>query len=173
MIIFSIALSFMNRPATGTIVKHSLEDRPNAAETAKTNTIITGKHFRLTYDSSLDTVSNISQQDSTALEVYRLARSDERGRRILVVTIKPLPQGGMSEESSYKFRHINPDTYREGAETHGDIAFVTFEKADGSEKVAFATFDGKLAMLAYTLQAPGGDLHREMGALLAEFKWNI
>lgn len=172
MIVFSIALSFMNRPTTGTIVKHSLEDRPQAEQAEKTNTI-TGKHFSLTYDATLDTVSNISQQDTTALEVYRVARSDVDGRRIFVITIKPLPAGGMSEESSYKFRHINPDKYKEGAATHGDIPFVTFEKTDGGELVAFAAHDGKLAMLAYTLQAPGGDLHAESAELFAAFRWAL
>lgn len=172
MIIFSIAMSFMNRPTTGTIVKHSLEDRPQSAQTEKTNTI-TGKHFSLTYNAALDTVSNISQQDTTALEVYRVARSDVDGRRIFVITIKPLPPGGMSEESSYKFRHINPDKYKEGAATHGDIPFVTFEKADGSEVVAFAAHQDKLVMMAYTLQAPGGNLQTESAELFAAFKWQL
>ncbi len=169
MVLFSIALAFMNQPSTGTIVKHSLQDE-RIEEQAKTNTI-TAKHFSLIYDASLDTVSDISQQDTTALEVYRVARSDVTGRRIFVITIKDLPAGGMSEESSYKFRHTSPALYHEGAVTAGNNSFVTFEKADGSELTAFATYDGKLAMLAYTLQAPEGDLNAEAKALLADFHW--
>lgn len=169
MIVFSIATIFMNRPSTGTIIKHSLQDE-RIEQHAKTNTM-TAKHFSLEYDASLDTVSDISQQDTSALEVYRVARSDTSGRRIFVITIKPLPAGGMSEESSYKLRHTNPGMYHEGAKTAGNNSFVIFEKSDGSELTAFAAYDGKLAMLAYTLQAPEGSLHEEAEALLRNFHW--
>lgn len=170
MIIFSVALGFMNRPSTGTVIKHSLEDNPRQGEERRTNTI-TGKHFSLTYDASLDTVSNISQGDTTALEVYRLARSDINGRRIFVVTIKQLPRGGMSEESSYKLRRVNPAVYQEGAMTVGDYAFVTFKKVDNTELAGFVVQGDKLAMLAYTLQAPDGDLESEARDLFDDFKW--
>ncbi len=169
MILFSIATIFMNRPTSGTIIKHSLQDE-RIEQREKTNTI-TAKHFSLAYDASLDTVSDISQHDGTALEVYRVARSDTSGRRIFVITIKPLPPGGMSEESSYKFRQTNPSLYLAGAKTAGDNSFVTFEKTDGSELTAFASYDGKLAMLAYTLQAPDGNLADEAGELLRNFRW--
>lgn len=170
MILFSIALAFMNRPSTGTVIKHSLEDNPNQQEARRTNTI-TGKHFSLDYDAALDTVSNISAGDSTALEVYRVARSDIRGRRIFVITIKHLPSGGMSEESSYKLRRINPEVYREGSMTVGDYAMVTFQKSDNTELTAFVVQGDKLAMLAYTLQAPDGDLESEARALFDDFRW--
>lgn len=170
MIIFSIALVFMNQPSTGTVIKHSLEDSPNQADQRRTNTI-TGKHFSLTYDATLDTVSNISQGDSTALEVYRIARSDIKGRRIFVMTIKQLPSGGMSEESSYKLRRTNPTVYREGAMTIGDLAFVTFQKSDNTELTGFVVQGDKLAMLAYTLQAPDGELETEARDLFDDFRW--
>lgn len=169
MILFSIANVFMNRPSTAVVINHSLQDE-RVEKRAKTN-MITAKHFSLEYDASLDTVSDISQQNSPALEVYRVARSDTSGRRIFVITIKPLPQGGMSEESSHKLRRTKPDIYIEGAKTAGENSFVTFTKIDNSELTAFATHDGKLAMLAYTLEAPDGDLLREAGELLANFRW--
>ncbi len=172
MILFSIALIFMNRPSTGTVIKHSLEDNPNQTEARRINTI-TGKHFSLDYDAALDTVSNISAGDTTALEVYRIARSDINGRRIFVVTIKQLPAGGMGEESSYKLRRINPDVYREGGMTVGDLAFATFQKADNTELTAFVVRGDKLAMLAYTLQAPDGDLEAEARELFDDFRWQL
>lgn len=170
MIIFSVANIFMNRPATGVVVRPSLEDSPRAKEVAKTNTI-TAKHFKLVYDAGLDTVSNISEGDKTALEVYRVARSDTTGRRTFVITIKPLPAGGMSEESSYKLRRINPATYLEGSIQSAGQSYVTFEKADKTELTAFAAHKDKLAVLAYTLDTPEGDLHKEAGALLDTFSW--
>lgn len=170
MIVFSLAYNFMNRPSTGTIIKPSLSDSPRVEADAETNTI-TGKHFSLVYDAGLDTVSNISAGDKTALEVYRVARSDVSGRRTFVVTIKSLPDGGMSEESSYKLRHISPGTYSESTAEYGGQSFVVFEKSDKSELTAFSSHNGKLAMLSYTLEAPDGDLAKEAGELLNSFKW--
>ncbi len=170
MIIFSIATILMNRPSTATIVKPSLEDRPTAEKASKTNTI-TAKHFSLTYDAGLDTVSDISQGDQTALEVYRVARSNVTGRRTFVVTIKNLPSGGMSEESSYRLRQINPGMYRESNETFGDKPFVVTEKLDGTELTAFSVHGNKLAMLAYTLATPEADLRKEAAELLGNFRW--
>src|SRR5690606_32391365 len=80
MLLFSVATIFMNRPSTGTIIKPALSDSPPASDPTKTNTITT-KYFSLIYDAGLDTVSNISSDDRTALEVYRVARSDVTGRR--------------------------------------------------------------------------------------------
>lgn len=171
MLIFSLATIFMNKPSTATIIKPSLGDEPAPAETAKTNTITT-KYFQLVYDAGLDTVSNISSDDSTALEVYRVARSDTTGRRIFVIVIKDLPAGGAGEESSYKFRHIHPETYRESSQMIGQVQFVLFEKLDGSELTAFAVRGGQMAMLTYSLQTPDGKLYDEAVKLLDNFSWN-
>lgn len=170
MIIFSIAALLMNRPSTAVIVKPSLDDNPRAEDPAKTN-VITTKYFRLTYDAGLDTVSDISAGDSTALEVYRVARSDTTGRRTFVITIKPLPEGGMTEESSLKFRRINPQTYRQSTEVFGQEEYIVMQKLDGSELTAFSARGGNLAMLAYTLDTPGADLRSEASELLDNFAW--
>lgn len=169
MILFSVALIFMNQPSTGTIIKPTLEDEVQV-ESSKTNTI-TAKYFSLTYDAGLDTVSDISSTDKTAYEVYRVARSDITGRRTFVITVKTVP-GGMSEESSYKFRHIHPETYRQSSETFGDLSFVLFEKLDGSEMTGFVSHGDYYAMLAYTLDAPGGNLYDEAKELFQRFRWN-
>lgn len=171
MIIFSIANVFFNRPSTATIIKPSLGDEPVQNVSTKTNTITT-KYFQLVYDAGLDTVSNITSDNKSALEVYRVARSDTTGRRTFVVTIKNLPEGGMSEESSYKLRHIDPGQYRESAQTIGTIPFVLYEKLDGSELTAFAVNGKQLAMLAYTLNAPDGKLYEEAIKLIGNFSWN-
>lgn len=170
MIIFSIASIFFNQPSTGTIIKSTLEDSPRAVDVAKTN-VITTKYFQLTYDAGLDTVSDISAQDQTALEVYRVARSDTTGRRTFVITVKKLPPGGLAEESSYKLRQINPATYRESNETLGELPFVVMEKLDGTELTAFTAGDGKFAMLAYTLAVPDTKVRDEAAELLEQFRW--
>lgn len=170
MIIFSIASIFMNKPSKATIVKSTVEDTSTAAKIEKTNTI-KAKYFSLDYDAGLDTVSNISAGDKTALEVYRVARSDTSGRRTFVITIKSLPKGGMSEESSYKLRHINPDTYNENTKEYGGQSFVVFDKKDGSESTAFIANGDKLAILAYTLATPNGDLEEESAELFSAFRW--
>lgn len=170
MLLFSLATVFMNRPSTATIIKPTLGDNPLPEAPTGTNTI-TARHFQLAYDAGLDTVSNISSDDRTALEVYRVARSDTAGRRTFVITIKNLPPGGMGEESSFKLRLSQPGNYRQSSQTVGSLSYVLFEKTDGTEITAFTSDAGRLAMLAYTLQAPDGDLHAEMTRLLGQFGW--
>lgn len=169
MIVFSIAMIFMSRPSTGTIIKPSLEDEPNSVEPAGTNTL-TARHFRLIYDAGLDTISDISSTDRTAREIYRVARSDTFGRRTFVITVKSLP-GGLAEESSFKLRRINPDNYRESSETLEGMNFILFEKLDGSEMTAFTDHGDYYAMLAYTLDSPSGNLRDEALKLYRNFSW--
>lgn len=171
LILFTVANIFMNRPANGTIVKPSMSDEPIAQDSTGNNEITT-KYFNLKYNASLDTVSNISSDDQTSLEVYRLARQDASGRRNFVVTVKNLPPGGMSEESSYKLRSINPGAYRETTKNEGRNSFVIMKKTDNKEITAFSVNNDKLAMLAYTVEAPGADIDEEMSALLKSFDWN-
>lgn len=171
MVIFSVANIFFNKPATGKILNPSLSDNPVSQPVTGQN-VITTKYFSLNYDAGLDTVSNISSDDNTSLEAYRLARSDVNGRRKLVVTIKDLPDGGLSEESSYKFRSINPQQYRESSKNYGDNSFVLVEKLDGTELTAFSVSGDKLAMLAYTVDVPGTNVTADSADLISSFKWN-
>lgn len=169
MLIFTILMRFMTQPTTGTVIKHKLGDEL-VQESAKTNTIM-AKYFSLVYDAGLDTVSDISQGDQTALEVYRVARSDTTGRRNFVITIKEL-SGGLGEESSYRLRRINPQTYRESSESFGDLAYVLFEKTDGTEMTGFVSYsNNRYAMLSYTMDAPSGDLYKESSELFNRFRW--
>lgn len=162
----------MNRPANGTIIQPSLSDDPIAQDTSGDN-VITTKFFNLTYDGKLDTVSNISSGDNTSLEVYRLARSDVEGRRNFVITIKNLPPGGVSEESSYKLRSINPDQYEETTRNVGDNSFIIMKKLDNTEITAFSVNNDKLAMLSYTVDAPQANIDDEAAKLLYAFSWNL
>lgn len=172
MILFSIANVFMNRPSEGVILKPSLEDEPQQESVNVTNTI-TGKYFKLKYDSNLDTVSNISEGNNTALEVYRVARSDAAGRRTFVITIKTIPSGGVGEESSFKLREINPQDYTRSSETIGELDYIIFEKKNGAEITAFVTDGGeRFAILAYTVSSPGVSARTETMALFSNFSWN-
>lgn len=172
LVLFTVANIFMNRPANGNITKPSLSDEPIAQDTTGNN-VITTKYFNLTYDGKLDTVSNITSDDDSALEVYRIARSDVEGRRIFVVTIKNLPEGGVSEESSYKLRSINPDEYSETTKNVGDNSYIIMKKLDNTEITAFSVNNDKMAMLAYTIDAPQADIDDEADKLLYAFSWNL
>lgn len=171
LVAFTFASKVMEQPSKGTIVQTAPESTLVNQEEAPKANVITAKYFSLSYDATLDTVSDISEGDKNAFEVYRVARSDVTGRRTFVVTIKQLPPGGITEESSYKFRQINGDTYKESTEMIGGTQFVIMEKIDGTELTAFAGRDGRLAVLAYTLATPDGDLRGEAFKLLAGFEW--
>jgi hypothetical protein len=146
--------------------------RPSSTETNDTsNSTLTAQFFTLTYDATLDAVNDISSGDQTALEVFRIARSEAAGRRTVVITIKNLPPDGVLGESSYRIRQNNPKDYKEKTATYGETAFITMQKSDGSELTAFTNYGGKLAMVSYALGAPGADLEAEAAALLSQFRW--
>lgn len=166
LIVFSIFNIFFNRPSTGTVVKSTLEDKP--ADLPESTNTITAKHFTLVYNSYLDTVSNVSASNPTAIEAYRIARSDMTGRRTFAITIKDLP---MTEESSYRLRAINPNEYKRSTETISGLEYVLFEKTDGTEITGFTSRAGHLAMLSFTLSTQSGNLTEEASKLFANFSW--
>lgn len=129
------------------------------------------EHFHLRYQNTLDTVSDISGGDKTALEIYRLSSSSLESRRRMVITIKTLPPDGYAGESSYRLRQNNPDTYSEQTLRLGDNEYILFVEVNGNERTAFTQARGKLAMLAYTISVPDADPQAEMEALLAAFTW--
>lgn len=129
------------------------------------------KHFQLQYQSTLDTVSDISGGDKNALEIYRLSSSGLENRRRMVATIKPMPTEGYAGESSYLLRKKDPGKYSEQALNIGGSEFVVFVETNGNEQTAFTSSGGKLAMLAYTMSVPDADPKAEFEALLAGFKW--
>ncbi|MFZ1323904.1 MAG: hypothetical protein WAQ57_01945 [Candidatus Saccharimonadales bacterium] len=168
LIAFTILIKVLERPSIGTVRPAAATTETKAAEKPST---ITARFFTLVYDGSMDSVTDISGGDSTALEVYRIARSDVTGRRTVVITIKQRPPDGLVGESSYRIRQNQPDLYAEKTVTFGEMSFITMEKSDGSELTGFTTYNDKLAMVSYTLASPNADLRTEATALLNQFRW--
>ncbi len=168
LIAFTILIKVLERPSIGTVRPAAATTETKAAEKPST---ITARFFTLVYDGSMDSVTDISGGDGTALEVYRIARSDVTGRRTVVITIKQRPPDGLVGESSYRIRQNQPDLYAEKTVTFGEMSFITMEKSDGSELTGFTTYNDKLAMVSYTLASPNADLRTEATALLNQFRW--
>ena len=169
MIIFSILFYIFSQPNKATIIKKNIQDSGQLDIESGTTTL-TGKHFTLEYNTELNVVTDISGQDRNALEAFRLARSTVEDRRILIVTIKDLETGGLSEDSAYKIRTIQPDTYKETTEVINGITFKMMSRTDNEEVVAFAVNGGKLAIIAYTAGASNKTYSNMLG-YIDSFHW--
>lgn len=165
----SLVVRFLNAPAT-TLPEAKLPEIDTSAG-AEAVRELKGQYFSLVYSSTLDTASNISGNDRTSYELYRLSSTKPTSRRTLVVTIKPLPPDGLEGESSYLLRKRKSSEYTERHLTANNLDFTIFENAAANEQVAFITGENALAMLAYTVFSPGADQIAEFDDLLQGFSW--
>ncbi len=167
--VVSGVILFLNGPSTAKPVSFvPPDDFEPGSETPRD---LRSKHFVLRYQSTLDTVSDISGGDKNALEIYRLSSSGFDNRRRLVITIKPLPPEGYEGEATYLLRKRKPATYTERTYESAGQTFVVFEEINGNELTAFARTDAKLGILAYTMSVPDADPQAELEALLDGFSW--
>jgi hypothetical protein len=152
MIVVTILITYFGQPNKAVIVKSSQQDN-GKLELNKGVTTLKGMYFTMEYQASLNSVTDITSQDVNAIEAFRIARSSVEDRRIMIVTIKHLPQGGIEEESAYKFRSIQPATYKATTETFNAMTIKMMSRSDNSEVVAFIAYKDKLAVIAYTAGA--------------------
>lgn len=171
LIVFLInqIMAFLNGPSAG----ESTQSEPQTETPAPPETTrdLTTEYYSLVYASKLDTVSDISGGDKTALEVYRLAARGLTSRRTLTITVKKLPPEAFEGESSYLLRHRSPETYERQEVRVGEAEFVLFEKSDGTEVVAFNRRADKMVILAYTVSSTDIPPRTELLELLAGFSW--
>lgn len=171
LIVFAInqLLAFLNGPSEGEATK--VDEQAGTVAPPETTRDLTTQYYSLVYSSKLDTVSDISGGDKTALEVYRLASREPTSRRTLTITVKKLPPEAFEGESSYLLRHRNPNEYKENEVRVGQYDFIMFEKSDGTEVVAFNRHGDKMAILAYTVASTDQPPRFELADLLAGFAW--
>ena len=169
MICISIMIFILGRPHKAVIINSDTRDQARLDIDTGVSTL-NGTYFTLEYRTSLNSVSEISSQDANALEAYRIARSALEDRRILIVTIKKLPAGGITEESSYKLRQLDPALYKPTAETIDDMTFNVMSRTDNQEVVAFTARDGKLAVIAYSAGA-SDSIYHDAVETIKSFRW--
>jgi hypothetical protein len=145
----------------------------NAPAKAVTGTaVLRARYFSLTYDNSYKTVTNISAQDPSAREQYRLSGGSNLQHIDAVISVRSLPHGGITEDSSYHLRSLQPDLYTlrtVAAEGGAELAIMT--KQDGSEATAFVQHQSLEATLSVTTNRPDIQVGSEAEKLARAFQW--
>ena len=164
MLIITAIWFVFSQPSTGKIVTSKTGSTINTTTQSSTNTL-TATHFSLEYDTQLDTLSDVSSQNPSYLEAYRLAG----GQRTLSVMIRSGTK--IDEESAYRLRQEQDKLYRESTASYGGQDYILMKKSDSSEIVAFVASKDKYVVVAFTSHDPLGNVNREMEAILTSFRW--
>jgi hypothetical protein len=129
---------------------------------------LNGRYFALTYPAAFSSSTEVG--DATALEQYRFIGASPSAAS-LAVTIHPLPDGQLMNDSSYHLRSIEPDQYHETIVTVAAGQAHIMSRVDGSESTAFLAHDDKLATIAVTAAQSSPNLQAQAIALAATFRW--
>jgi hypothetical protein len=165
----SLGLHLLSTPSTGTVTK-SDDAASKPAVPVETSQNLTGKHFTLAYNSTYKDVNNISDQDKSALEQYRLI-AKAGGTVSAAVSVHPLPAGGLAEDSGYIYRVRHPDLYAETKEHHGTVDATIMRSTDGNEATAFIVRGPYLATISVTSANLTTTANDALVALLSNYSW--
>lgn len=123
------------------------------------------------------TVQQSSGQISAGLLYQRsLIKSSAFGSIVIAIAIKPLPEGGLSADSSYTSRQQQPEHYRfSDVEVRGETLKIATEIASGST-VVFWPYGGHLATIGTSsaISNPTSDtteIMRAIKPLLEAWRW--
>jgi hypothetical protein len=157
---FGLAVIFLLRFADGPAVATTTAPQRPALKTAKVEAegtaLMSGPHVELAYPAKFDAAQHISSNPGT-YESYILS-SKGNYRRSLSVSVQPLPGGQLIENSSYRFRQLNTDQYRETTEQVGGERIAVMTKVDRQEQTFFWLHQGKLLTVAIVSSDPKDDV---------------
>jgi hypothetical protein len=165
-----LAIRQLQAPGEGTVIKNDEtlgSFDPSAGSRPAT---LNGEHFSLSYDSGFSDVTDISRNDTNALEQYRLRRPGQGGTS-LVLSIRKLPPGGLAEDASYRLRKIKPNDYVESSVTVGNATATLMRATAGGEVVAFLPHGNLLATLAVAGSGGSEDLTKLAVSTLDKLVW--
>lgn len=159
-------------PVNGTISPHPIVSRatPERPVNKITNTL-QGKHFVLEYSNVFRSMSDTAPQDRNAIEAYRLTDNQGGTTVTAVVNIKFVNKGGLTEESAYHMRKLQPDLYTEGSEQIGTTSFVVMKKRDASEVVGFSLHKDMLVTIAVSSSRGTQSTDETAATIMKKFQW--
>ncbi|HSH31283.1 MAG TPA: hypothetical protein VK963_01305 [Candidatus Saccharimonadales bacterium] len=159
----------VNSPAIGTITK-SAPPQGNVAEPEVELEQLDGRYISFTHPTSYK-VSPKEPVNAAALEQYVLV-SGSFPSKLLAVTVTRLPSGSLADDSSYKLRQLQSETYLEQKRRiDGDQVSLMIKRA-GFERVTFWPHNGMLATIVLSSGAPDQDeLEQEYARILESWRW--
>jgi hypothetical protein len=161
-------LKFLNGPVEADAKSAGATPAPSGAPKPTTNQLA-GIYFDMIYPGIFDQVGTI-KNDNQSLERYTIS-SKKDYRRVIAVSVYPLEAGLLENNSSYKFRHINPKDYKESAvKLHGETG-VLMSKSDNVETTLFWAHKDKVLIVAITSNNPEDVVADFMTAIEPTVRW--
>ena len=110
------------------------------------------------------------KNDATAIEQYTISSKNDY-RRTIAVSVHPLASALIDDDSSYKFRLINPATYTMTPGKVNTEPVMLAKKTDGQELTLFYVHGQAIAAVAITSSIPGDDLAGYMTTVQNSLRW--
>ena len=145
------AMRFVNDPAAGAITAASLKQ--SLSPTPLPPGHLGGLYVDMNYPNVFNQVSQV-KTDSSALEQYRIGSSLSY-RRTITVNVRTLASGRLSDDSSYRLRELQNDTYTPSTKTVNGESVIVMTKTDASEVTCFWYHKEKLLSVSVTTSEPG------------------
>lgn len=161
-------LKFIDGPAVGTAEVNGLATaRAAAAPTPATPNLLSGLAFEFSYPGIFDTVGNV-KTDSRATEQYNIGSKADYSRTI-AVSVKPLTS--YDDDSSYRFRQLKKDDYKETNDKMGSDPVILMTKLDRQEQTLFWMHQGQEVTISITTNNPKDDVGEFMKQIKSTLRW--
>ena len=131
--------------------------------------MLAGIDIEMSYPGIFDQVAHV-KNDTTAIEQYNLG-SNGNYRRSVGISVHTFTSADMTEDSNYRFRQNNTDTYRGSKSTIGTEPVALMTKIDKTEQSLFWLHQGKLLIVAVTSTDPKDDVTAIMAQIQPTIKW--
>jgi lipopolysaccharide export LptBFGC system permease protein LptF len=167
-LVIVVFMKFVNGPVSATATTTLAEVKATAAPKPTTNQLA-GLYFDMVYPGIFDQVGRL-QNDTHSLEQYNIS-SKKDYRRTMAVSVRDLEANLLDNDSSYKFRKINPKDYKEHTDKLGGEPVAVMAKLDNTEVTLFWPHQGKILTISITSSNPNDVLADFMTAVEPTLRW--
>jgi hypothetical protein len=168
-VIIIIFMKFLNGPATAQATPLTATQGIPTPEPKAGNGQLSGLYITMQYPGVFDQVSRV-KNDNSALEQYNITSSGNY-REQISVDVSQLPSGGLNDDSSYRYRSINPDLYTPSKATLQGEPVVLMTKSDNTEQTLFWVHGGYELIIAITSSDVTDNVKAYMSAIMPTIRW--
>lgn len=166
-----VTLKFVDGPISATATFDSLEAARASVQPKPETNMLGGSMIELAYPSVFDTVTNRSKEAGAGDQYYISSKGSSS--RTMVVTVFGLASRQLSDDSSYKFRSMHPELYKETTVKLGTEQAVIMTKTDNTEVVLFWLHGGKDLNIALTSTDPHDNLPEYIRTIIPTIRWKL
>jgi hypothetical protein len=170
--LFGLVIAGLLRVADGPVTAQAVRPSPGrVAVTAQHSGAnqLGSLYIELTYPATFDVVGRV-KTSAVSLEQFTLT-SQTNPSRSIAIDVRPLPAGGLSEESSYRFRQLSKTIYEPSNRQLAGESVVIMVKRDGTEQTLFWAHGANLVTVSLTSSDPHDNLETIMSGLATGLRW--